>query len=271
METMRLSCLKSFLTPGAKISADGESYMLEIPAAPEGKPRYAVAQLDDYHARARRAFCWQAPFTLELRARLNAAELPGTWGFGLWNDPFSLSLGLGGAGQRFPCLPNAAWFFYASPPNYLSFRDDRPAQGFLAATFQSPQIPAPLLALASPLLALGWLPPAGRVLRRLLKQIVLQDSAAIQGVDVTHWHTYRVEWQSGRAVFRVDENLTFETPVSPRGPLGLVIWVDNQYAAFTPAGQIRFGILHHPLARLEIAQLRVVSGNSAPGLLAAER
>ena len=32
-----------------------------------------------------------------------------------------------------------------------------------------------------------------------------------------------------------------DTPVSPRPPLGLVIWIDNQYAAFTPEGKIKRG------------------------------
>ena len=137
------------LAPGA--------WRLEIPAGAAG--RYRLAQVDDYHRLRRRDFPWRPPLRLSLRARASAPDLPGTWGFGLWNDPFSLSMGLGGAAQRFPALPNAAWFFFASPPNYLSFRDDLPAQGFLAATFQAPAIPAPLLGAGCP-----W-PGAGRPAR----------------------------------------------------------------------------------------------------------
>ena len=36
----------------------------------------------------------------------------------------------------------------------------------------------------------------------------------------------------------MDDELVFESQVSPRPPLGLVIWIDNQFAAFTPEGNI---------------------------------
>jgi hypothetical protein len=40
----------------------------------------------------------------------------------------------------------------------------------------------------------------------------------------------------------VDETLALDTLVSPRPPLGLVIWIDNQYAAFTPDGELKWGL-----------------------------
>jgi hypothetical protein len=46
--------------------------------------------------------------------------------------------------------------------------------------------------------------------------------------------------------FSVDGTLAFESSVSPNPPLGLVIWIDNQYAAFTPEGKIGFGVLENP-------------------------
>jgi hypothetical protein len=56
----------------------------------------------------------------------------------------------------------------------------------------------------------------------------------------------------------VDEGRVFESPVSPNPPLGLVIWIDNQYAAFTPDGKIGFGVLKNPEpAWLEIADLKI--------------
>ena len=33
------------------------------------------------------------------------------------------------------------------------------------------------------------------------------------------------------------------TQVSPLGRGGLVLWIDNQYAAFTPEGQVGYGTL----------------------------
>jgi len=126
--------LETRATPAAQVQpAAATGWRLGIPTG-SGEV-YRWAQLDDYLSRRRSRFLWQAPCRLSLRGRVSSAEIAGTWGFGFWNDPFNLSLGLGGSVRRFPALPNTAWFFYASPPNYLSLRDDQPAQGFLAATF----------------------------------------------------------------------------------------------------------------------------------------
>lgn len=228
-------------TRGALVSATASgSWRLEIPAGPAR--RYRLAQVDDYHQLRRRDFCWRLPLKLSLRARVSAADLPGTWGFGLWNDPFSLSTGLGGAAQRFPALPNAAWFFFASPPNYLSFRDDLPAQGFLAATFQAPSVAPALLALAAPGLGLAAVPGGAKLMRRALRRMVKQSAALVPG-DVTVWHSYTMDWLSGEVTFSLDGQVIYSTPVTPFGPLGLVIWIDNQYAALPPSGGLRFGTL----------------------------
>ena len=89
---------------------------------PAGDARhYRLAELDDHTHLPRKRFPAQAPRTLSLRARASAPSLPGTWGFGLWNDPFGLSIGFGGNPFRIPALPNAIWFFHASQENYLSF------------------------------------------------------------------------------------------------------------------------------------------------------
>ena len=163
-------------TPSAEVhfGKDTDIWKLKIPPGPKGN--YRLAQLDDNTARSRDHFCWQSPVTLSLRARVSALDLPGTWGFGFWNDPFSFSLGLGGGTRRFPALPNAAWFFFASPQNYLSFRNDLPANGFISQTFHSPRFPTPLLALGAmgfPVLLWPWL---ARKLRSSLGCIVVEDS-----------------------------------------------------------------------------------------------
>jgi hypothetical protein len=217
---------------------------LELPAGPSGK--YRLAQLDDYTGLSRRNFTCHPPLTFSLNARASAGEIPGTWGFGLWNDPFSLSLGLGGGTRRFPVLPNSAWFFYASPPNYLSLRSDLPAQGFLAATFRSPILPALVLGLAAPGLSLVALPPAARLLRRLARVIIRQDAALIgdhPNFATAEWHAYRMDWLPGSVTFAVDGEAVFNTSLPPREPLGLVLWIDNQYAAFPPDGRIKYGSL----------------------------
>jgi hypothetical protein len=91
--------------------------------------------------------------------------------------------------------------------------------------------------------------------RKLLSKVIAEDSSALS-VDVTQWHGYRLEWSLKRAAWYVDDVLVFESPVSPNPPLGLVIWIDNQFAAFPPDGKIGFGVLENPEpAWLEISDL----------------
>jgi hypothetical protein len=172
-----------------------------------------------------------------------------------------LSLGFGGSPFRLPALPNAAWFFYASPQNYLSFKspstplgfDTQPegvANGFMAQTFHSPKF-HPLLILAGLVL-----PFSRRLTRKLLSKIVDEDSVAVS-VDVTQWHRYKLVWtRSGkRTAWYMDDALVFESPVSPKPPLGVIIWIDNQYAAFTPEGKIAFGVLEGKEEWLEVEDI----------------
>ncbi len=250
-------------SPGASVSEDGSGgWRLQIPAGPAGQ--YRLAQIDDTTRLARRSFLWRPPLKLALQARASAPDLPGTWGFGLWNDPFSLGLGIGGAARRLPDLPQAAWFFFASPPNYLSLRDDLPARGFLAAAFRSARLPTALLAAGAPGLALlllpGLGPPAGRLLRRLLRRFVRQE-AALAPVDPTAWHSYALEWQSSGLRLLVDGQPALQTSLAPAGGLGLVVWIDNQYAAFAADGRLRSGSLANPQpAWLKIRGLALESG-----------
>lgn len=253
--SFRITC-----SPGSQVAPVSEGiWHLEMPAGERGK--YRIAQLDDYSGTPRRQFAWQPPLTLSLRARASAEALPGTWGFGLWNDPFSLSLGIGGGTRRFPALPNTAWFFHASPPNYLSFRNDLPAQGFLAATFRSPKIPAPIMALFTPSLILLTLPPTTRLLRRLVRVFIHQAATQVDSSSqflAVDWHTYQIGWNPKGAVFSVDGEIIFNTCIGPTGPLALVLWIDNQFAALPPNGRWSFGALPNPSpAWIEIADLCV--------------
>jgi hypothetical protein len=253
--------LHANLTPGSRIfEIEAGTWRLGIPAGPGG--RYRLAQLDDYSRLPRAAFPWKVPFALQLKARASQAQLPGTWGFGVWNDPFSLSMGFGGGARRFPALPNAAWFFFASPPNSLSIYDDQPGCGNLAAVFRAPSLPAPLLtlgALTAPMLAL---PPLARGLRRLMRRVVKQEARTLD-LDATTWHDYRLEWTGEGVRCAVDGHPVFSTNLSPAGPLGLVIWIDNQYAAFPADGRLRYGTLPNPQpAWIELSGLVVKAGEA---------
>lgn len=249
--------------PGLKprLSRDGtlltteRGWQLGIPAG--GSGRYRLTQLDDQAGRPRRAYPWYPPLVLSLRARVSSSSLPGTWGFGFWNDPYGFSLGPGERFIRLPTLPQAVWFFSASPKSFLSIRDDRPGRGFMAQALCSSRF-HPLLIPAG--LALPLWPKTSR---RLLSRVIKQDSAIIDAAPI-HWHSYRLEWSAERAVFWVDEKLVLEAAVSPHPPLGLVIWIDNQYAAFEPGGRLAWGMEQNPdEAWLEVEDLRVDTSANA--------
>ena len=219
--------------------------------------RYRLGQLDNYSNKARRNFPHRPPFELRLRARASQKALPGTWGFGIWNDPFGFSLGLGGTAGRLPTLPNSAWFFFASRENYLSFCDDQDGNGQLVAVFRSPRIPAIGLAptlLVLPLLA--W-PLGARWLRTRAANLIKQQSAALK-IDATMWHDYWIDWQVDRVEFKVDGKLVLDSRLALAPPLGLVLWLDNQYAAWRPDGRISNGTLATPAeCWVEITDLKV--------------
>jgi hypothetical protein len=263
-------------TPGAhveEISRESAHYRLSIPSG--FSDSYRLAQLDDYTKTPRRQFPHRSHLSLTLSARASSDSIAGTWGFGLWNDPFGLSLGFGVTPFRLPALPNAVWFFGASKENYLSFGGldtasptRPPVNGFLAQTFRAPKF-HPLLILAG----LAF-PFSRKTTRRLLGKVIGEDginlgegdpSGSVESphpswrVAPTDWHRYRLDWSLKRVSFEVDEVQVFESAVTPNPPLGLVIWIDNQYAAFTPQGKIAMGLLHNDEAWLEIKDLELSS------------
>ena len=262
--------LKPHKSRDASITPIPNGWRLTIPPGPANS--YRLSQLDDYAHITRQNYPHFPSSSLELKARVSSSSVPGTLGFGLWNDPFGLSLGFGGNPFRLPILPNAVWFFHASEQNYLSFKDPSTAvgldtigkaptystsggsarppavNGFIAQIFRAPKF-HPLL------LAAGMAFPFSRKRTRKYLGRIIDEDAATVSVDVTEWHSYRLEWSPTRSAFWVDEALVLDSPVSPRPPLGLVIWIDNQYAAFSPNGRIAYGILEGKEEWLEIEDI----------------
>lgn len=253
---MPLPLLQPTVSRDAQVTSLPENgWRLSLPPGRAG--RYRLAQLDDYRALPRPRFLHHPPLELTLQARASAPDLPGTWGFGLWNDPFAFSFGLGGA-RRLPALPNALWFFFASPHNHLSLRDDLPAFAALAATFRSPRWPALLVAPALLALPFFAFPPIAKLLRRISRSIVRQDAVALS-INPKEWHTYSLRWDQNAASFQVDGVKVFETSLVPHPPLGLVLWIDNQYLSFPPNGRLRYGTLENSdSAWLEIRSLAII-------------
>lgn len=198
----------------------GQGYELVIPKISEKK--YCLAQLDTYMDLPRRHFPHQPGFRFQVEARVSRQDCVGTWGFGVWNDPFSMGVGLGGVKRILPVLPNAAWFFYGSPENYLSLRDDQVSTGLHAQTFRSPLLPGVLSLLALPALPLVFVPAMVRLLRHVARVLIKEEAQAID-INVTEWHTYELIWEEDQVRFGVDGILIFYDTLAPRGRLGFTL------------------------------------------------
>ncbi len=245
--------LGSRLAGDGKLERTAQGWSLAIPGG--SAKQYRLAQLDDYQSLRRSAFPWSAPVTLRLQARVSRKSLMGTWGFGFWNDPFGFGLGTGSRILRLPALPQAAWFFSASPKSYLSFRDDLPANGFFAQALRS-------AAMGPRLIAAGLTFPFAPKLTRQTIRACVDESAGPVEVDPREWRSYKIEWRASLTRFFVDDVLVLTSPVSPKPPLGLVLWIDNQYAAFGPDGRLRWGVEASPTdGWLEIRALQVLAGS----------
>jgi hypothetical protein len=204
---------------------------------------YTNAQIDDYQVLPRRHFPWRPPLKLTVRAHFshasgdNAIGLSGTAGFGFWNDPFLMTE------RRIPTLPRALWFFYSSPPSDVKLDLSVPGRGWKAATIDALRPVAFLLApLALPAALLMNLRPLYRALWPSLQGALnIRESAT--GVPLTEWHTYVIEWGVEHVTFSVDGRSVLESAPSPRGPLGFVMWLDNQYMIVKPWGRFGWGLL----------------------------
>jgi hypothetical protein len=196
---------------------------------------YANAQIVDYTGQSRRRFPWRPPLRLTVRAR-SAGAIAGTAGFGFWNHPLAL---LGGRSA----LPAATWFFYASPPSDMPLALGVPGRGWKAASIDATKPGALAWApLAPSVLLLNNLPWLYRRIWPLVQRSLTISEALLPPLDST-WHTYTLEWRECSCRFAMDGVLALETPHSPRGPLGFVAWVDNQWAIATPWGRFGWGVL----------------------------
>ncbi len=208
--------------------------------------RYTDAQLDDYQGLPRRRFLWHPPLKLTVRARFShsagdgSSGLRGTAGFGFWNDPFLMT------GARWPTLPRAIWFFYASPHSNMKLDLHAPGHGWKAATIDTTRPSALLLAPLAPLAALLMnIPPLYRILWPPVQSAVRIQETSVQA-EMREWHTYAIEWGSEYASFSLDGGTLMDNAPSPRGPLGFVMWLDNQYMVVTPWGRFGWGVLDAP-------------------------
>jgi hypothetical protein len=211
---------------------------------------YANAQIDDYRGLPRRRFRWRPPLRLSVRARFShglgsgspggSAGLQGTAGFGFWNDPFLMT------GARVPTLPRAIWFFCASQPSDIKLDLHTPGWGWKAATIDALHPRAWLLAPFAPVAVLLMnARPLYRALWPPIQRALKVREARVEA-EMTEWHTYVLEWGADQAQFCVDDAVVLAGAPSPPGPLGFVMWVDNQYLVARPWGRFGWGVLEVP-------------------------
>ncbi len=218
-----------------QVDQSGESVRLTLP--PVSATSYQDAQISTY--RTRSDFSNQPPLRLTLRARFEG-NIQGTAGFGFWNHPFSPN-------EHNLRLPKALWFFYGSPPNNMALAKGVPGHGWKVATFDATGWP--FLALL-PLAPLGFLFMRFRPLYERLWPVA-QHTLRVSECELNEammqtWHIYTLDWREDSVTFSVDGKIVHQTHHSPRGPLGFIAWVDNQYAIVTPQGKFSFGFVPVP-------------------------
>jgi len=253
LDSLLLNCTP-FLAGGGRveITSNGARFLLPHASA----ARYGDAQLDDYAGLPRKRYPHRPPLTLSLRARFSDDEsaLQGTAGFGFWNNPF-------GAQSKIPALPRAIWFFYSSPPSNMPLAIDVSGFGWKAACIDAGRASALAWAPLAPFVMLACrLPGLYRAIwPRIQRALGISESPlTFREGAMTDWHTYQLEWRRDGARWWVDGESVLETDQPPRGRLGLVVWIDNQYAVVTPQGRIRFGLLDTSREQwLEIADVHL--------------
>jgi len=204
---------------------------------------YHNAQICDYGGLHGWTMKWQPPLRMTVTAW---ADQPyaGTAGFGFWNHPFSPDA------RRLPRLPAAIWFFFAAPPNDMRLALDVAGHGWKASTLDAAHLRAAALAPTAPaLMLLMRAPSLYRRLWRRIQPILKVSERALDPALLGERHTYRIDWLKDGARWYVDDRLVLESPYSPRGALGFVAWIDNQYAVAVPKGIFGWGIT--PLTRAQ--------------------
>ncbi|MEM8860627.1 MAG: hypothetical protein AAGD96_20085 [Chloroflexota bacterium] len=230
---------------------------LNIPPTQSG---YTNAQIDDYGGRRRQEYIWRPDqhislsVSLSLEARFShpANALEGTAGFGFWNAPF------GDPTMPWPTLPKATWFFLSAPPGDLPLNPDGPGQGFFASTLDATTFKAISLApLAPPVVLLNQLSGFKKRVWPRVQQALGMSYQQLDHINITEWHDYELNWRPDGCIFSVDGNIVLKTDQSPKGPLGFVCWIDNQYMAVTPTGRMSAG--SRPIVKSQWLEIRNVS------------
>ena len=207
-------------------TVDGVYFILDGANAEE----YSDSQLDDFHGRTRKAFVWQPPVTLVVRARFSHPQnlLRGTAGFGWWNAPFE-----GDQATKATIGPQVLWFFFGSPPSNLAAAPGWSGNGWFAQALNMRTWPKWLTKVGM----LAWRRPLlKRLAHRATKRATRASEQPLHDIDITEWHDYRIEWRKKYADFWVNDRQVLRSKAPSKGPLALVLWMDNQWATLQGSG-----------------------------------
>jgi hypothetical protein len=223
--------------------------------------QYVDAQIDDYFHLSRWHYPWLPPLRLRVRARVSHPVAPGpgepdtpllagTAGFGFWNFPLSLQ-------GRAQALPEAIWFFYASPPSAMALVPGLPGWGWKAQVVHARRWGALAAVAPTTLAVLGArLTQREQMATRWLQRFSGTREALLTN-DPRAWADYDLAWTPAVARFAVNGREVLRVASPPPGPLGFVAWIDNQFALATPRGELRFGLLDTGPQWLELAAVRI--------------
>lgn len=198
--------------------------------SPSETPNYSNAMIASY--RNRRDFSFAAGSRLELTACAEK-EISGTAGFGFWNHPY-------GSGIR---PPRALWFFFASHPSDMPLAMNVPGTGFKCAVFDAGNLAFYCLLPFAPVGALLMrIPLLYRMLWPLGQRAIGVDEYRLDTEILKTPRRYGIAWHANEVAFEIDQRVVYRTRRVPRGRLGFVAWIDNQFAVVRPQGTLRFGL-----------------------------
>jgi hypothetical protein len=218
-----------------RVQTSSDTIRLSI--APTSGDTYSNAQISNYSNKRNFPSSYNISMTLQAHLEPNIDAMRGTAGFGFWNQPFVPN-------EKFNALPKAAWFFFAPPPNNMKLALNVLGSGWKAATIDVkkwqflamlPTAPIGFVLMRFPMLYRLLWPIAQRTLG--VSECLLDTNLLSQP------HTYAINWFKEYVEFKIDSTLVHKSPAAPRGRLGFVAWIDNQYAVVTPQGSFKFGLL----------------------------